>query len=200
MMIDELRSKTFVYSELVNNEFIVELTLKFHGIQYTAKTKLDTGAVGFLVPLANFGILSDDCKDIKTQYILRDYPTRPLRGIERAYNLSRNDYEKLSFEEKLSYKGVGFVDTVSGVTLNNLYIGNCSAVINVNDKSSYALLGMSILKKFDFHVGTSSITGKCTFIGCPKDNISDDYLQALSKHFNLVQPERALARFMRGEY
>lgn len=201
MEIRELESKSLLYCTLNDsNEFIIPISMNFHGVYCESYAKLDTGAVGFLVPLNSFGFTDKECLSFKETYIQRQYPVRKMQGIERTFNLSLADYSKLSVSEKLKYNGVSFTDNVNNVVLNHLSIGTCKVSVNTNIDTGKTLLGMSILKNFDFHVGTSRVTGKCTFIGCPKDKISNEYLQALSKHFGYVYPEWALSRFIRGEY
>lgn len=47
------------------------------------------------------------------------------------------------------------------------------------DRTSNILIGMDILKDFDFHCGISKMTGEYIFLGCLRDNISQEYLSAL---------------------
>ena len=53
------------------------------------------------------------------------------------------------------------------------------------DRIGNILIGMDIIGNMDNHIGTSKITGKKTFLACPKNKINDDYLLALENHFGL---------------
>ena len=43
----------------------------------------------------------------------------------------------------------------------------------------YILIGMDILKDFDFRCGESEWNGEHLFLGCLKENINSDYLNEL---------------------
>ncbi len=52
------------------------------------------------------------------------------------------------------------------------------------DRASNILIGMDILKEWDIHIGTID-TGETIFLGCPKGQINDEYLQELEKTFQV---------------
>ena len=54
------------------------------------------------------------------------------------------------------------------------------------DRTSNILIGMDILKDFDFHCGESKATGNYIFLGCLKKRITPDYLGALYEHFGYI--------------
>lgn len=51
------------------------------------------------------------------------------------------------------------------------------------DRTSNILIEMDILKDFDFHCGKSDENGEYLFLGCLKDQINQDYFDALRQHF-----------------
>ena len=54
----------------------------------------------------------------------------------------------------------------------------------------YILIGMDILKDFDFRCGESEWNGEYLFLGCLKENINSDYLNELHKYFGYISPLR----------
>ena len=54
----------------------------------------------------------------------------------------------------------------------------------------YILIGMDILKDFDFRCGESEWNGEHLFLGCLKENINSDYLNELHKYFGYISPLR----------
>ena len=58
------------------------------------------------------------------------------------------------------------------------------------DTTGNVLIGMDVLKEFDFHCGQSRKTGKYIFIGCLKDELTIEYLNALKNHFGYESGEQ----------
>lgn len=62
--------------------------------------------------------------------------------------------------------------------------------IGVNyDRTSNILIGMDILKDFDFHCGESKVNGKYLFLGCLKEEINALYLDELYRHFGYINAD-----------
>lgn len=53
------------------------------------------------------------------------------------------------------------------------------------DRTGNILIGMDVLSQMDIHIGRSKILGKTVFIACPYESMNQEYLEALSRHFDI---------------
>lgn len=178
-------SDSFIYCELKDNEFKCDMSIFFMRKKYIAKAKIDTGAYCILIPLKTLGIKEEKLLEYKDFFVSNNFICGTLRGVEGTFNLSKEDYLKMSKEDKLAYRGFRFIADYSHLFIDNYYLGNGNCSVTC-DTSGNILLGMSVLKDFDIHIGVSRVTGKCTFIGCLNDKINKEYLDALLAHFGYV--------------
>lgn len=141
--------------------------------------KIDTGAMKTLIPLKTLGYSDKFCQDLKKYYLDNNYKYGFARGIERSANISQD----LSIR-----KDIVFSTNISNLVISDYSIirDNSRSVRVSCDTTGNILLGMDILKDFDFHCGLSKITGTYVFIGCLKSNITEEYLDALEEHFDYV--------------
>ena len=71
------------------------------------------------------------------------------------------------------------------VKVNDISIGN--KYMNVSyDTSEVALIGMSLLKDWDIHIGTNK-QGETVFLGCPYNMLNQEYYLALENEFEIQQ-------------
>lgn len=188
-------SSKYLYSELKRGEFRVDFSGVIVGASIENSIKIDTGAMRSLFPLKTLNYidyadievdeLTDEIRDsfyklIKLQFLDAGYTYSFLRGIER--------YKSEIGKPLRERRDLVFYDSVFKINLGGYSVGRLSNVAISCDTDGNCLLGMDVLKDFDFHIGTSRVTGKCTFIGCLRDSISSEYLNALDEHFGL-KPE-----------
>ena len=179
-------SDKFIYSELSSkNAFISEMSIFIFDKFYSANIKIDTGAYGIFIPLKTLGIKEDRLNSIKKFFVYNNLKSVPLRGVEGSFKISVDDYYKMSYEERMKYEGMAFFADFKALTIDNYFLGNGSCKISC-DTEGNILLGMDVLKHFDIHIGVSNDTGKCTFIGCQKDKLNNEYLDALFTHFGYL--------------
>lgn len=174
------------------NEFRTNLRFKFKGIENDVSCKIDTGAMKTLIPLKTAGYPDDFCKKHKKEAIQSKVKCGFARGIERA------DTSHLSLEDNPS---VVFKYKLSDLKLSNNFC-DYSLLKNYDVSISYdttgnILIGMDILKDFQFLCDVSNVTGELVFLGCLRDSINNDYLAAVEEHFGYVRAERELARKLR---
>lgn len=74
---------------------------------------------------------------------------------------------------------------IAGVPISHNYL-----YINY-DRTSNILIGMDILKDWDIHIETID-SGETIFLGCPKDQINDAYLQELENTFHISSDINAM--------
>lgn len=146
-----------------------------------AEVKIDTGAETTLIPLAGRIGLDESIMDIKYRDIKNGVPSSVSHGIEtdpRSLRYPKTDEEKLKCKH-LVFKKEHTKIRVSGLELND------QAVYVSYDRSGTILLGMDVLKDWDIHIGKSVISDRIVFLGCPRDRINPQYLEALEKEFKL---------------
>lgn len=71
------------------------------------------------------------------------------------------------------------------VCINGINIGNRYLSVSY-DTSCIALIGMSIMKDWDIHTGKSK-DGNIVFLGCPYDQLNQDYYVALENEFGISE-------------
>lgn len=178
-----------------NNAFMCPFSCSIFNRMQGGIVEIDTGASSSFIPFNALGNNRDDCMFAK-KYLLNKQSNKMgvLSGVEGIYSsISNSEFEQMSFEEKMNFKGLIFYGSIINLSVNDYYIASsCRFTISFDSSKKYALLGMDILKYFDFHIGVSNITDKCTFIGCLKDKITNEYLDALYAHFGYVSDKLVL--------
>ena len=108
-------------------------------------------------------------------------------GVESGgmrHNIPITCDEKMDCEA-MKFKHSIYNFSIGGVPINHNYI-------HINyDRKSNILIGMDILKDWDIHIGTIN-TGETIFLGCPKDQINDEYLQELDDTFSITPSINAM--------
>lgn len=110
--------------------------------------------------------------------------------FQRSYGVSDTDEikarDKMLVKENrlLECTALKFTHRDIPITLNGYGIRHDIAVNY--DRTSNILIGMDILKDFDFHCGESEWNGKYLFLGCLKEKINLEYLSELNKHFGYL--------------
>lgn len=156
--------------------------------------KIDTGARGTLLPLrtvnfhSNFDISA--YKDVNAFY--HDYKKR-LHDKGFAIKYLRGVTNSKKFPDNI--KKIDRDDVIFACPILNLYVDDYFIFpkheISVScDTSGNVLLGMDILKNFDYHCGDSLVNdknnsiniGNHIFIGCLQNDINEEYLEALKRY------------------
>lgn len=149
--------------------------------------KIDTGCGYTSFPVKTLGILTNsDRISYKTQDILNGVKWRKAYGIETG----GTKHKKLNtFQDKLSCEALNFQKKIIDFSVNGVKLNVNSIFVNYN-RNGNLLLGMDILKDWDIHIGTiedESLpeNGQTIFLGCPRDQINDDYLLELERLFGI---------------
>lgn len=146
--------------------------------------KIDTGCPYTSIPIQKLGLSKEyaqllkleDCKrpEIKKETSFGVNDTERDRQIAiRLFKAQR--YEQL--------KQVTFIHTDLKLDFNGVVVNKNSVKISY-DRVGNILIGMDILKDWDIHIGTID-TGETIFLGCPKDQINEQYLQELENIFHI---------------
>lgn len=83
-------------------------------------------------------------------------------------------------------------------SLNNYNIGTQDVYVNYNRRGNI-LIGMDILKQFDFYIGLSHIKNNIVFIGVLREQEDKSgYYTALKEHFGLAERQSFFADLFRN--
>lgn len=186
-------STDYIICELSNNNnsFDCEFKCNLLRYNYPNSIKLDTGAEFTLLSMPRLGLEENVCLESKEK-LLRDnrYIYTIMNGVETTYsNITREEFMSWSLEQKMNCKGICIFIRVKDIVVNSYSFNKEAGIFVTFDNNSNNLLGMDILKHFDFHIGVSRVTGKSTFIGCLKDRINSEYLDALYQHFGYLSED-----------
>lgn len=179
----------YIFCELnETNDFECDFKCRIKNYRYRGKIKIDTGAEYSLLSMPRLGLSEELCLSSKKKILKDDrFSITVMQGVECTYQgLTQEDIQSWSLEEKMECGGICVLVLVNDVIFNKYSIIKPASLLVTFDKNCDNLLGMDLLRHFDFHVGVSNVTGKCTFIGCLKDRINKEYLDALLTHFGYV--------------
>jgi len=180
----------YIYSEFDERRksFFTDVNLNLFNIDKFGEVEIDTGCSYTNIAVKKFFSISEsESQSLKEQ----DYEL----GLKYGFSFGASDsdeYRKKCKELKtkediLSCKAVYFRH--ENVLLDfSGYKYKHSIRVNF-DRDSNSLIGMVILKNFVSHIDISLVTGKLTYIGCRRNNITDDFLYAMKKHFGYVPIE-----------
>lgn len=186
----------FVRAVLIGNSFTLPLELKINGRVVHVDSKIDTGCSRSTVSLKTaLGVSREKCIELKKQAISSGLPVRLGFGV----NDSNEDRERMrniyASGDLLNCKAVKFLYKEVSMLLDE-YSFTHGICVNY-DRDSSSLIGMDILKDFDFHCGKSLKTGEFVFLGCLCSKICSDYTKALQDELGIVFEHEFLAKFIR---
>ena len=102
-------------------------------------------------------------------------------GVSDTESIKERDKTLIEEGRLLECTALKFTHESIPMSLNGYRIVHDIAVNY--DRTSNILIGMDILKDFDFHCGISKMTNEYLFLGCLRNNISREYLSALYMNF-----------------
>lgn len=175
-----------VLGEIKRNEFKVDASLELFGNVFSGiEIKIDTGCSYTNIPAQKIGISPKSAEIMKTRDISNDSIKKHISfGVNDSRDKRENDRKLFKAKQYDQLTSVSFVHQVQNLTLDNVNMGDYNVRVNY-DRTGNILLGMDILKDWDIHMGMSLVTGENIFMGCPRDRISPEYLQALEIEFGL---------------
>lgn len=181
---------SFIYSEMrptssgIGGSFEVLSSFKLDNIPSSfndVTVKIDTGCSISTIPLAGFRVLRFFCDRLKKEDINKGIPYQLSYGVESA---GMKHKRPVTVQEKIDCTAMKFQHGIKNFSIDGVMI-NCNSIFVNYDRRGNILIGMDILSKWDIHMGISKDNGKNIFIGCPLDNMSADYFDALNRHFDL---------------
>lgn len=172
-------------SDIQKNCFIVDLniSLPIHKTDSCIQAKIDTGCQITSIAMRKLVPKPDEDMSVYKQIAID-------KGLRAALSYGVNDSEQFRRNEEYEYRkgnyskchAISFYHDIEKIDLN----GYCIPMDKVRvsyDRVKSVLIGMDILQKLDFHCGVSRTMGDYIFLGCLRNNITTEYLNALREHF-----------------
>ena len=181
---------SYIISEMIKNSFIVDIKLDFLDIELNdndiedIKAKLDTGCCHTSIVIRKLGVNEDIVKELKKSDIDNyDIESELTFGVSDSIEKRNNDKRLYKLGRLDEIKSVSFKHKIN-LEINGMALD--TQLLNVNyDRTNNILIGMDVLSKMDIHIGYSKIAKNTVLIACPLDNINEEYINALDRHFGL---------------
>lgn len=179
-------TNSFLICEAEKNSFTINASVDIDGITYRFPIKIDTGCTHSVLP---FRIIANVTKGESYKVKKRDIKNK-LHYV-RSYGVSDTDFTKACdrLKEKFGLlkkcRSLKFLHKNLSMSLNGFsFISD----IYINyDRTCNPLFGLDILQYFTFTCDISMVTGKYTFIGCPREQTDKMFFyEALKKHFGYI--------------
>lgn len=182
-----MMSNAYLISVLEKNSFYVRAEICLHGKTIHNRFKLDTGCSYSTVPYrVLYNVSYDTALQYKKAAIASGLKFQRSYGVSDTDEIKARDKELVRKNRLLECTALKFVHPDIPISLNGYQIIHD---IGVNyDRTSNILIGMDILKDFDFHCGRSKVNGEYIFLGCLAEQINSEYLGALYQHFGYIDP------------
>lgn len=149
--------------------------------------KIDTGCSISTIPLAKFSLLRPLIKQLKYDDIVNRVDYLLSYGVESG---GKKNAVPRTISDKEVCEALKFKHSVSRFEICGVNIPASHLYVNY-DRRGNILIGMDILKDWDIHIGTID-SGETIFLGCPKDQINDEYLQELERTFHIASDINAM--------
>ena len=173
---------SYLISILRNNCFYVQSEICLHGKTLNGNFKIDTGCGYSTISYRVLCNLSHNAAlNYKEQAIISGLRYQRSYGVSDSEEIKEKDRQLIIEGRLTECTALKFTHENVRMSLNGYELIHDIAVNY--DRTGNILIGMDILKDFDFHCGTSKIIDEYIFIGCMKRNITQDYLNALQMHF-----------------
>lgn len=143
--------------------------------------KIDTGCSISTVPISKFIGAESFVRQLKAEDLQNGVEYLISYGVESG---GQRHKEPKTYYEKMECTALKFKHAVSNFEICNVPIFADHLYVNYNRKGNI-LIGMDILKNWDIHIGTID-TGETIFLGCPKNQINNEYLQELEDTFHIA--------------
>lgn len=191
-------SNNYLLIELYNNTFSFDLDGKLDNMDSSFSgidCKIDTGCSFTVINYFNIDPSITQGEICKIKDLDNKVPYIRSFGVESSGFYSEPPKSRVEF---LRDKSLKFKHTLESAQFEGYPLGDITVGINY-DRRGTNLIGMDILKLFDFHIGTSLITNNVTFVGVLKNQQDkSDYYNALKEHFNLVEVQSQVAKGLRS--
>ena len=171
-----MKNKYILLKMNQRNEIRADVNMAIKSMELTKienmNVKIDTGCPYTSIPILRFGISGTKAQQMKQRDCVDD-------RIRKEISFGVNDSKEKRDTDKEKFKAGNFEIDFGGVCINKDYVKVSY------DRTGNILIGMDVLSQMDIHIGKSKVLGKTVFIACPYESMNQEYLEALSQHFDL---------------
>lgn len=143
--------------------------------------KIDTGCSVSTIPVKKLNIPSTMCKKLKKKDIEDDVDSMISYGVETGGTFH---IEPVTKRQKIKCPDLKFKHTITDFIINGVRIPVNSIYLNY-DRCGNVLIGMDILEQMISHIDVSKKTGTLLLLCAPRDNVDDDFAEAMKEHFDI---------------
>lgn len=169
-----------------------ELSIPLHDYDLKAKCVIDTGCSTSMFSLRGRSVNMGEsyALQLKKEAIRANLRTHIAFGVNIPDEYIKKQIALYNSGNLLECDVVMFMHSIENFRVMGYPMGISTLGISYNNKSAL-LLGMDVLKYFDFHCGVSLVDdsyygvseGDYILVGCRRDAITKEYLGALCKYF-----------------
>lgn len=177
-----------------NNVFKAEASISIPSLKIIAfndiNVKIDTGCAYTSIPVQKLGLSYQNaqiCKQIDSDNnsIIKHISF----GVNDSQEKRDRDRQLFNNKQYMQLQSVTFKHTDVALEIMEVSIPINSVRLSY-DRTGNILIGMDILKDWDIHIGTINNinlpeNGQTIFLGCPKDQLNDEYLLELKRLFSI---------------
>lgn len=165
------------------NEFRIQSVFTLFDTKIAVNNlKIDTGCGFTIFPLKTLGMFTTlEAQMFKLKDIRNNVKYSLSYGVETG---GERHIIPQTEQDKMCCRALGFFKEIYDFSIGGVKIRDRSIRVNYN-RSGNLLLGMDILKDWDIHIRTID-TGETIFLGCPKEQVNDAYLQELEDTFHIA--------------
>ena len=105
-------------------------------------------------------------------------------GVNDSKEKRDADKEKFRAGKYMELKSITFRQRDFELNFDGVCINKDYVKVSY-DRTGNILIGMDVLSQMDIHIGKSKVLGKTVFLACPYTSMNREYLEALSRHFDI---------------
>lgn len=184
-----MRNKYILLEINQRNEIRADVNMTIKSIEITQienmNVKIDTGCPYTSIPILKLGISSAKARQMKQRDCDDDRIRKEISfGVNDSKEKRDADKEKFRAGKYMELKSITFQHGDFEIDFDGVCISKDHVKVSY-DRIGNILIGMDVLSQMDIHIGKSKILGKTVFIACPYDSMNQEYLDALSQHFDI---------------
>lgn len=184
-----MKNKYILLEMNQRNEIRADVNMAIKSMELTEiesmNVKIDTGCPYTSIPILRFGISSAKAQQMKQRDCDDDRIRKEISfGVNDSKEKRDADKEKFKAGKYMELKSITFQHRNFEIDFGGVCINKDFVKVSY-DRTGNILIGMDVLSQMDIHIGKSKILGKTVFIACPYESMNQEYLEALSQHFDI---------------
>lgn len=184
-----MKNKYILLEMNQRNEIRADVNISIKSMELTQiedmNVKIDTGCPYTSIPILKFGLSGAKVQQMKQKDCADDTIRKEISfGVNDPKQKRDSDKEKFKAGKYMELNSITFRHREFEINFGGIRINKDYVKVSY-DRTGNILIGMDILSQMDIHIGKSKVLGKTIFIACPYECMNQEYLEALSRHFNI---------------